>query len=91
MTNFKEHWRQGWRDIGVAQPNMALCDELMARYSEPHRHYHTLQHLEECLSLFASLRDLAAHPAELEIALWFHDAIYDVKRDDNEALCAEWA
>lgn len=69
----------------------ALQAELLARYAEPHRAYHTQQHLAECLALFGELRPLAQHPAEVEAALWFHDAIYDVHRHDNEALSADWA
>jgi predicted metal-dependent HD superfamily phosphohydrolase len=53
----------------------SVFDELVARYSEPHRKYHTLQHLAECLAHFEAVRHLAEHPGEIEIALWFHDGI----------------
>lgn len=60
----------------------------MQRYGEMHRHYHTARHLEEC---FARLDEVQPHAAEVELALWFHDAIYETSRHDNEELSAEWA
>jgi predicted metal-dependent HD superfamily phosphohydrolase len=59
-----------------------LYEKLIAAYSEQHRRYHTLQHLEECFARFDELADLAEHPKDVELAIWFHDAIYDPRRDD---------
>jgi predicted metal-dependent HD superfamily phosphohydrolase len=50
-----------------------------------------MQHLDECFANFDRLRDAADHPEEIELALWFHDAIYDTRRTDNEERSAEWA
>jgi predicted metal-dependent HD superfamily phosphohydrolase len=75
----------------VAPADEALCIELQRSYSEPQRHYHTLQHLGECLAWFEREHALAEHPGEVAIALWFHDAVYDVHAHDNEARSAEWA
>ena len=86
-----DRWRATWQELGAADSQQALFDTLIASYSEPHRRYHTLQHLEECLAAYAPVRVRAQHPAEIELALWFHDAIYDVRRDDNEERSAEWA
>jgi len=83
-------WRAGWQASGAA-PHDTLHAELLARHAEPHRAYHTQQHLAECLALFDEFRVLAERPAEVEIALWFHDAIYDVYRHDNEVASADWA
>ena len=68
-----------------------MLESLLARWAEPHRRYHTPQHLAECLALFDRDRALAAHPGEVATALWFHDAIYDTSRHDNEAASADWA
>lgn len=55
------------------------------------RRYHTLEHLNACLRQFDEVRELAQYPAEAEIALWFHDAVYKTRKSDNEAKSAEWA
>lgn len=79
-----------WAAFGVPADE-ALLRDLVARYSEPHRKYHTMQHLEECFGKLEELRALARKPEEIELALWFHDAVYDTKRRDNEEKSAEWA
>jgi predicted metal-dependent HD superfamily phosphohydrolase len=90
-SSFENSWRAAWRDLALADPGRALFEALCARYAEPHRRYHTLQHLAECLAHFERERALARHPGEVAIALWFHDAIYDTQRHDNEAASAAWA
>jgi predicted metal-dependent HD superfamily phosphohydrolase len=83
-------WSDAWRALGASADD-ALLAELLARYAEGQRAYHTLQHLGECLVHLARERDGAERPAEVALALWFHDAIYDVHRHDNEARSADWA
>ncbi len=73
------------------RPSQDIYAELHAAYLEPHRHYHGPHHIDQCLAQFDSHRVLAIHPAEIEIALWFHDAIYDTRRNDNERRSADWA
>ena len=90
MIDLRARWDASWAALGLAAPT-ALLDTLLARYAEPHRRYHTLQHLDECLSHLPGFAPFAAHPGEVELALWFHDAIYDTQRHDNEAESAAWA
>nr|WP_288357875.1 N-methyl-D-aspartate receptor NMDAR2C subunit [uncultured Pseudomonas sp.] len=90
MSIFEKSWARAWSGLGL-QPDASLFEALLAAYAEPQRHYHGLQHLEECLALFEQVRDLAEHPEEVEIALWFHDAVYDVRGTTNERQSADWA
>lgn len=86
-----EQWHDMWRGLGVTNGNVPLFYELLGRYSEAHRSYHTAQHLDECLAWIPHVQPLAHHPHEIALALWFHDVIYDAKRQDNELRSAEWA
>jgi predicted metal-dependent HD superfamily phosphohydrolase len=88
----RRSWTCVWSSLGLrAAEDDPLYLRLVAAYSEPHRKYHTLQHLSECLRWLDSVPDLAEHPGEVEIALWFHDAVYAFERQDNEERSAEWA
>ncbi|MBL8289373.1 MAG: N-methyl-D-aspartate receptor NMDAR2C subunit [Rubrivivax sp.] len=84
-------WQRAWAGAGAGGSGDDVRAALVARYAEPHRAYHTLQHLDECLTAFEAVQHLAEHAAEVEMALWFHDAVYDVHRHDNEEASAEWA
>lgn len=90
MTPLPSSWASAWSDLGL-QPPSGLFEQLVRAYEEPQRHYHSLQHLLECLMHFEQVRHLAQQPGEVAIALWFHDAIYDVRGKDNERLSADWA
>ena len=61
--------------------------ELIARWSEPHRAYHSLEHLLLMLELLASHHP---EPATM-LAAWYHDAVYDPASQTNEADSAELA
>ncbi len=74
-----------------------MTPSLRAAYAEPQRRYHTLAHIEDCLARLAAVTDLSDRAvsdrdrAILTAALWWHDAVYDPTRGDNEALSAEMA
>lgn len=77
-------------DAGVA-PDESDYRRVRRSWSGMSRHYHTLTHLDACLREFDAARELAAHPGEVELALWFHDAVYRSWRRDNEQRSAELA
>ena len=59
----------------------AVARDLVARYDEPHRRYHTLEHVGEVLAVVARLGALEA----VELAAWFHDAVYDPRAGAGES------
>ncbi len=72
---------------------MSLVDsatktELTELYQAPDRHYHGMRHIEALLGLLATHRSAFADPEAVEAAIWFHDAIYDSRRKDNETASA---
>lgn len=91
MPDLSDSWNRCWQGIGAQHNGDELKQALIAAWNEPQRKYHTEQHLRECLTLFEEFQHLAEHPHEVELAIWFHDAIYDIKGKDNELKSAEWA
>jgi len=65
----------------------AAAADIVVRYQESHRHYHTLEHIEEMLAVTYRL----AATDEVTCAVWMHDVIYDPRRHDNEARSAAYA
>jgi predicted metal-dependent HD superfamily phosphohydrolase len=106
LARVEERLRAEWlaairdgRAPGAGRPRPSQVDDtldrLLARYREPHRHYHTVAHLAAALS---SAEDLLAKvdgtdPAAVRLALFFHDAIYDPRAGAgaNEAASAALA
>ncbi|MBP0493681.1 HD domain-containing protein [Pararoseomonas indoligenes] len=61
---------------------------LRTRLAEPHRVYHAQSHVDSMLRGMAALPGPLAHAAAMELAIWYHDAIYEPAARDNEARSA---
>jgi predicted metal-dependent HD superfamily phosphohydrolase len=85
-----ERWRAVCDALGVVDVDLEHR-RLIRAWSQWGRHYHTLHHLAACLHELDAARAVAERPAEVELALWFHDAIYRTYRNDNEERSANWA
>lgn len=83
-------WSQLLAALGIGG-EVATFDALIAAYSQKHRHYHTLGHIEHCLREFDSVKGLAQEAGEVELAIWFHDAVYEPHKSNNEERSADWA
>lgn len=67
-----------------------LWRQVQRRYSEPHRHYHTLTHIERMFSEFDVISDCLDRPYLVALAIFYHDVIYEPQRSDNEAQSADF-
>lgn len=80
------------RWVALAGPHTRhIGTELDKRYGEPHRRYHTRRHLTAVLDLVDELAGHASAADLVRLAAWFHDAVYDPERADNEERSARLA
>lgn len=86
--------RNRWSEFAERLGLPSIFDRIEAVYARPPGWYHTLGHVESCLIELDGARSLADDPDAVELALWFHDAIYDPRAKDNEersaGLMKEW-
>ncbi|WP_194893868.1 HD domain-containing protein [Catenulispora pinisilvae] len=78
---------------GITPESTRLGEDLVARWAEPHRRYHTLDHLTRVLDGVDEFGDFADDVAAVQFAAWFHDAVYDggTASADDEELSAQLA
>jgi predicted metal-dependent HD superfamily phosphohydrolase len=79
--------RWGWPGAAAT----AALEEIVRAYSEPHRHYHTLDHIAALLELLDLHGEGIAQPDTVVLAILFHDVVYDPARHDNEEASAALA
>ncbi|MFJ6012928.1 hypothetical protein [Streptomyces sp. NPDC092952] len=92
--SLRERWRTalvGARG-GAPGPDPApYADNLLARWAEPQRKYHTTAHLAAVLGHIDTLAPYAADADTVRLAAWFHDAVYRPDRSENEERSAALA
>jgi predicted metal-dependent HD superfamily phosphohydrolase len=92
MMDLQLRWRDCLSACGIGWVAAdAVWSEIAAAYAEPSRHYHNRAHIEVLLGLAHKHRDALHEPATVDLAIFFHDAVYDVRRSDNEVLSAQLA
>ncbi len=86
----RDRWHALMQRLGLPP-----CDEvhraLEAAYAEKHRRYHTAAHIRAMLRHLDDVRDRVQRPDALELAIWFHDAVYKTRSAHNERDSADWA
>ena len=88
LDRFRSLWQRCLIE-GAPDNSGEIHQRLLDGYREPQRHYHTLAHIEQCLGMFDQCKSLASEPDALELAVWFHDAIFEPGKPDNEKRSAQ--
>ncbi len=87
-------WTAAWAAVvplADAEAVAVAGADLLMRYAEPHRHYHTAIHVAEMVDALGGLVDDPIERVLGVLVAWFHDAVYDPSRGDNEAASADVA
>lgn len=95
MTDSAQSLRIRWQEALVAARGgdegpdpLPYADNLLARWAEPQRKYHTTAHLAAVLDRIDTLAGHAADADAVRLAAWFHDAVYRPDRSENEERSA---
>ncbi|NJN35360.1 MAG: hypothetical protein HC817_15010 [Saprospiraceae bacterium] len=66
-------------------------DDLVKAYDSPRRFYHDLTHIVALLKMWEIKKAHFLDPDVVYLAIWFHDAVYDAWKSDNEERSADLA
>jgi len=91
MAEMKDRFIELWKRLNAKGSAEQEFARLNSMYSRPNRFYHNLKHIQNCLEELDCVQHLVIQPNIVELALWYHDAIYDTQAKDNEQQSAQFA
>lgn len=92
-SKLKDRWFELTSYFFTDETAALLWKQLEGWYSEPHRAYHNLEHITDCFAKLDAASDLVHNRLPLELAIFYHDVIYDpkAKGGQNEQDSADFA
>lgn len=83
----------GWWSalVGDSERSREVWSDVVACWAEPQRSYHNLAHLVAVLGITQKYADQCDDPLCVQLAAWFHDAVYDPRSSTNETDSAAYA
>lgn len=92
IRNLKSGWRALVGEFSAdGEAGAAAFDFLVDRYTEEHRYYHNLCHVNALLFLAEDFKGNFSDYDCVRLAIWFHDAIYEPREKGNEIGSAKLA
>lgn len=88
-----QYLHKNWKQLTLSLPEKKanFHETLRQLYTASNRHYHNLSHIKALLLLTAEYQDLLQSPQILQFTIWYHDAIYNARKGDNEEKSADLA
>ncbi len=83
-----DHWNSLCKTVDLHFMTTRMYNRMIWEYHKSVRIYHNLGHIAYCLEVFDTLQSLCKDPNIVELAIWYHDIIYDSKATDNEERSA---
>ena len=88
---FQDYWALTAKQLSLDDDTtQKFHASLYNAYSEVQRHYHSIQHIVECLEYFHQIKIYLDDTLSVELAIWFHDVIYNPQAHDNEQQSADY-
>ena len=88
---FQDYWALTAKQLSLDDDTtQKFHASLYNAYSEVQRHYHSIQHIVECFEHFHQIKTYLDDPLSVELAIWFHDVIYNPQAHDNEQQSADY-
>ena len=88
---FQDYWALTAKQLSLDDDTtQKFHASLYDAYSEVQRHYHSIQHIVECLEHFHQIKTYLDDTLSVELAIWFHDVIYNPQAHDNEQQSADY-
>lgn len=91
MESYLQRWQTLFSPFCSAQKSQQHYFSLFNAYAQSHRVYHNFQHIIACLEHFDQVRGELSEPLAVELAIWFHDVVYQPTSSHNETNSAEYA
>lgn len=93
MQNYHDKFQQYWAQFSDSMHLKSVQLESLSSilfHCYVGNYYHNHQHIVECLELFYEIKHQLKDLIAVELAIWFHDIIYDPQASDNEEQSAKF-